>query len=181
MKQATRSIDRISVTSNTSGSHRGHLQFGNRIVECALGRSGIGHKTTEGDGITPIGLWPLRHVLFRPDRLERPESHLPMTEIGAQDGWCDAADDPNYNRHVKLPYPTSHEKLWRQDDLYDVVVIIGFNDDPIVNGAGSAIFLHIATSDYSATEGCVAIHKQHMLRLLKECRPDTAIEINKLT
>jgi L,D-peptidoglycan transpeptidase YkuD (ErfK/YbiS/YcfS/YnhG family) len=147
------------------------------MVECALGRSGIGHKTAEGDGITPIGLWPLRCVLFRPDRVQRPETHLSTSTITRQDGWCDTPDDPNYNRQVKLPYPAGHERLWRQDNLYDVVVVIGFNDDPVVSGAGSAIFLHIATPDYSATEGCVAIHLQDMLHMLKDCNPATVIEI----
>ena len=179
MRPATHCIDRIYVTGNASESHRGRLQFGSLVIECALGRCGIDHKTSEADGITPIGLWPLRRVLFRPDRIERPETNLSVTAIAPQNGWCDAPDDPNYNKDVTLPYPASHERLWRQDNLYDIVVVIGFNDDPVVSGAGSAIFLHIATPEYSATEGCIAIHKQDMQRLLKRCEPNTIMEIQE--
>ena len=79
----------------------------------------------------------------RPYRQARCTS-LPLRAITADDGWCDAPDDPNYNRLVKLPYPASAEHMWREDHLYDLVAVLGYNDDPVVPGKGSAIFLHVA-------------------------------------
>lgn len=91
-----------------------------------------------------------------------PETALKLTALAENDGWCDAPDDPNYNRPVKLPYAASQE-MWRDDGLYDVVVVIGYNDDPVVAGKGSAIFLHICRADYGPTAGCVAIPLAEML------------------
>jgi len=144
---------------------------------CAIGRSGIGPKHREGDGVTPQGLWPVRRVLFRPDRVPRPKTALPVFAIAEDDGWCDAPEDPRYNRPVTLPYPASAERMWRDDSLYDIVVVLGFNDAPIVPGSGSAIFLHIAGPDYSATEGCVALKVEDVQALVAALTPGALIEI----
>lgn len=149
-----------------------------QVVPCAIGRGGIHQTKTEGDGVTPVGDWPLRHVYYRADRLERlPKTMLPLTAIAPDDGWCDAPDDPNYNRPVKKPYAASHEDMWREDHLYDLVVVLGHNDDPPVPGAGSAIFLHVARPDYSPTEGCVALPRDILLTLLKDCGPQDRLVI----
>lgn len=144
-----------------------------RVVKCAIGRGGIHREKQEGDGVTPIGEWPLRYGYYRADRLDgTPKTALPMTVIRPDDGWCDAPDDPNYNKPVKKPYDASHEDMWREDMLYDIVIVLGHNDNPPVPGAGSAIFLHVARPDYSPTEGCVALPKEILLDLLKSCGPD---------
>ena len=142
-----------------------------RRVRCALGRGGVRAEKREGDGATPIGCFPLRGVLYRPDRLPAPETRLPVQPIAEDDGWCDEPNDPAYNRPVKLPYPASHERMWREDGLYDLVVILGHNDDPPEPGAGSAIFLHLARPNYEPTEGCVALSRDDLLELLKGCAP----------
>lgn len=134
-------------------------------------------KQREGDGITPIGHFPIRKILYRPDRLARPESGLPVEQIAPDDGWCDAPGDPNYNRPVKLPYPNSAESMWRDDRLYDVVALLGFNDDPVIDAAGSAIFLHCAREDYGPTEGCVALKLSDLLNALSDLEPGAEIEI----
>ncbi len=146
-------------------------------VRCALGRSGITIEKREGDGATPAGAFPLRRVLYRPDRLARPETGLPVDALVPTDGWCDDPNDRAYNRAVDLPYPARHERLWREDEIYDVVVVLGCNDDPVVPGAGSAIFLHVARADYSPTEGCVAVALDHLLRLLGACGNQAVLEI----
>ena len=146
-------------------------------VRCALGRGGIGIKSGEGDGITPIGSWPLRRLFYRPDRLDRPVTQLKSDPIQPDDGWCDAPEDPKYNRLVTLPYPASCETMWREDALYDLVVVLGHNDDPVVAGAGSAIFMHLARPGYTPTEGCVALARQDLLHLLTQCGPDSIIRI----
>lgn len=130
-----------------------------RPFPCALGRAGIvpAAQKREGDGGTPDGRLKLRRLLWRADRLPRPTAAVPAEPIGPDDGWCDAPDDAAYNRPVRLPYAASHERLWREDALYDIVGVLGWNDDPPVPGRGSAIFLHLARPDLGPTEGCIAL------------------------
>src|SRR5690242_4061290 len=128
-------------------------------ARCALGRGGAvtADLKQEGDGATPIGVWPIRSVLYRPDREARPETALDVSAIRPNDGWCDAPNDPGYNTMVSHPYPASAERLWRDDHVYNLIVVLGFNDDPVVAGKGSAIFWHLAREDFAPTEGCVAV------------------------
>ena len=148
-------------------------------VRCALGRGGVkpAAEKREGDGASPAGVWPMRRVLWRADRLVRPATALPLTAIGEADGWCDAPGDPNYNRPVRLPYLASAERLWLDEGLYDVVVVLGYNDDPPVAGMGSAIFLHVARPDYAPTAGCVAVALRDLLETLALAEPGDAVEI----
>ena len=162
-----------------AASPQGVMQFGPFQVRCALGRSGVidaGAKT-EGDGASPIGVWPMRRVLYRPDRGGAPRTGLPVQPVAPDDGWCDAPGDPAYNRPVKRPYPASAEAMWREDEVYDLVVVLGHNDDPVVDGAGSAIFMHIAREDYTPTEGCVALAREDLERLLAMAGPGDRVEI----
>lgn len=159
----------------------GRFDLAGRIVRCALGPAGVveaGAKR-EGDGATPLGVWPLLRVLYRADRTPAPVTALPVAAIAPEDGWCDDPADPNYNRPVKLPYPASCETLWREDELYDVAVILAHNDDPPVPGLGSAIFLHCAKPDYPPTQGCVALAKGDLLELLTLAKPGDAIEVRR--
>ena len=94
-----------------------------------------------------------------------------MYAIAPHDGWCDAPEDRNYNRLVRHPYPTSAERLWRSDGLYDVLVVLEHNTCPRVRGGGSAIFLHVAAPGFTPTAGCVAIRRDVLLRLLRSMRP----------
>jgi len=144
----------------------GTARFGASLFRCALGRGGLSEAKREGDGATPIGAWPLRRVLYRPDRMEPPVTALPATPIGRADGWCDDPSDKNYNLPVILPYPAGCEALWRDDGVYDLIVPLGYNDGPIVPGRGSAIFLHLARENYQPTEGCVSLAKPDLLAYL---------------
>jgi L,D-peptidoglycan transpeptidase YkuD (ErfK/YbiS/YcfS/YnhG family) len=142
----------------------------------AIGRCGIGDKRRERDGVTPIGTWPVRRVLYRADKLT-PKTTLPMAPIAPDDGWCDAPDDPAYNTQVKLPCAASHERLWRDDDLYDLVVVLGFNDDPVMPGAGSAIFLHVARPDFGPTEGCLAFALADLMEIVTALAPGDTVTV----
>ncbi len=157
----------------------GRMTLGEREVRCALGKGGViaAADKREGDGGTPLGVWPIRRVLYRPDRGAAPKTAFPVAAIAEDDGWCDAPDDENYNAPVTLPYPASAERMWREDGLYDIVVILAHNDDPPVPGMGSAIFLHCAREDYGPTEGCVAIKRADLERLLATARPGDVVEI----
>jgi L,D-peptidoglycan transpeptidase YkuD (ErfK/YbiS/YcfS/YnhG family) len=153
------------------------LDWGAGPRRCAIGPAGIARKVVEGDGITPAGVFALRQVFWRADRLAKPQTVLPLRAIAQDDGWCDAPDDPHYNRLVKLPYPASAEKLWRGDHLYDMVVVIGFNDDPVIPGKGSAIFLHLASPDFAPTVGCVALMESDLRAALEQLQPGDRIRI----
>ncbi len=155
----------------------GFLTWRRHRVRCALGWGGIRADKREGDGATPGGSHVLRRVLYRADRLARPPTDLPVEAIDENDGWCDDGDDPAYNRPVRLPYPGRHERLWRDDGVYDVVVVLGYNDDPPVTGRGSAIFLHVARPGFEATAGCVALALPDLLELLRHCDAKARLRI----
>jgi len=167
----------MEVIVSSRGSSEAALNWGSGERRAAVGKSGIGNKISEGDGITPAGSFAFRRVLYRGDRLARPATKLPALAIARDDGWCDAPLDPAYNRPVKLPYRSSAEALWRDDHLYDLLVVVGFNDAPVVPGAGSAIFLHVARPDYGSTNGCVAIAIDDLRQLVRVLAPGDRISI----
>ncbi|MGB8275678.1 MAG: L,D-transpeptidase family protein [Alphaproteobacteria bacterium] len=159
---------------------RGRLSLGGASFACALGRSGVTTNKREGDGATPAGCFPLRRVLFRADRIAPPKTALPVAALSGSDGWCDDPAHPDYNRPVRLPHPGSCERLWREDGAYDLIVVVGYNDDPVVPGRGSAIFLHVAKKDRTKegpapTEGCVALALSDLLAVL--AKADAATEL----
>ena len=158
-------------------SVNGWLECGDQVFRCSLGRHGVTNEKREGDGATPAGTFPLRRLLFRSDRLKLPNCNLTSSTIQFNDGWCDDPNNPAYNRPVTLPQEFSAERMWRDDHLYDLVVILGHNDDPIVPGLGSAIFLHVASGGYDPTEGCIALAKEDLLTVLEEVSPKSYIQI----
>jgi L,D-peptidoglycan transpeptidase YkuD (ErfK/YbiS/YcfS/YnhG family) len=161
----------LIVTSDRDGAW---LDWGAGKKRAAIGPAGIAVKGGEGDGVTPRGKFPVREVFYRADRIAPPRTHLPLRAIQKDDGWCDAPNDPNYNRLVKLP--ASAENMWRDDSLYDLVAVLGYNDDPVVPGKGSAIFLHLARDDYSVTHGCVALAYDELRTAIEQlCPGDQAV------
>lgn len=157
----------------------GGFDLAGRAVRCALGRGGViaAVDKREGDGHSPLGVWPIRRVLYRPDRGGAPRTALPVQPIAPDDGWSDAPGDVAYNRPVKRPYPASSEAMWREDGLYDLVVVLGHNDAPPVPGLGSAIFLHLAGPDYAPTDGCVALSRPDLEAVLALAAPGDAVAI----
>jgi L,D-peptidoglycan transpeptidase YkuD (ErfK/YbiS/YcfS/YnhG family) len=153
----------------------GFALWGGQRLRCALGRGGVDMVKREGDGKTPVGAWAMRRLLYRPDREPLPATGLAHQPIAPADGWCDAPADPDYNRPVVLPHGASAERLWRADHVYDLVVPLGYNDDPIRPGAGSAIFLHLARVDYAPTEGCVALSREDLLTVLRGADPRSRV------
>ena len=164
----------LIVTSDSDGAW---LDWGAGRNRAATGPAGIAVKGGEGDGITPRGIFPVREIFYRADRIAPPRTQLPVRRIEKDDGWCDAPNDPNYNRLVKLPYPASAENMWRDDSLYDLLAVLGYNDDPVVPGKGSAIFLHQARIDYSATHGCVALAPDDLRAAIEQLRPGDQVVI----
>ena len=146
-------------------------------LPCALGRSGPGHGKREGDGRTPIGRFKVLAALYRPDRMRRPATILPLAPIRPDLGWSDDPRDRRYNRPVDLPAACGHERMWRDDALYDLVLDLSYNRGPIVPGRGSAIFLHSARPGFLPTEGCVAVDRRRIASLVERIGPGTRIEI----
>jgi len=172
----------ILVTPVFENPSRGTLKFGPKTYPCALGMGGIIHDKNEGDHKSPVGKFSLRSIYYRYDKLEAPiYSKVPMMALLKEDGWCDDPEDIAYNKSVMLPYHASAEKLWRDDDLYDVLVVLGYNDAPVQPGKGSAIFMHVApdlgNDEYLGTEGCVSLKKDHLLELLPIFTPETSLQI----
>ena len=131
----------------------------------------------EGDGSTPLGRFPVRQVLYRADRGLRPRIPLPTHAIRANDGWCEDPGNRNYNRLVKLSAQSTADQLMRADHLYDVVLVLGYNDRPRVRGKGSAIFVHLARDGLTPTTGCVALHRRDLLAVLTQLRPGSSIVV----
>jgi L,D-peptidoglycan transpeptidase YkuD (ErfK/YbiS/YcfS/YnhG family) len=158
----------------------GRFELDGRILRCAIGKAGVisSADKREGDNKSPLGTWVMREVWYRPDVYPNgPTTTLPARATRPEDGWCDAPGDPNYNRPVTLPYPASAERMWRDDPVYDLVVILGHNDDPPVPGLGSAIFMHLARDGYPGTEGCVALERGDLETILAAAHPGDAVEI----
>ena len=155
----------------------GRLRFGAIDMPCTIGRGGVcaAVDKREGDGCTPLGSWPVRGVLLRPGRVAPDGIRLPWRWIREGDGWSDDPADPAYNRPVQLPRPFSAESLLRDDDAYDVIVVLGHNDAPPAPGQGSAIFFHL--SEGRPTAGCVAVDRADMLKLLPLLAPGDVMEI----
>jgi L,D-peptidoglycan transpeptidase YkuD (ErfK/YbiS/YcfS/YnhG family) len=163
------------------GARSGELSFAGRTYPCLVGKSGIVSPKFEDDGGTPAGRFHLREVRFRKDKLSAaPTTQLPCFPAAQSDGWCDDPSDPNYNKLVTLPYPNDCEKMWRDDGLYDLLAVIGYNDAPVVPGAGSAIFLHVRRAPDDPiqwTAGCVSIDLSNLAAVLAACTPATQIDI----
>ena len=161
----------LIVQADTAEGSLGWATLGERRWRCAVGAGGIREDKVEGDAATPVGEFPLRRIYYRNDLLvlpkpNSPKSALPARPIGEHDGWCDDPRSPSYNRLVHIPNEWSAEKMWREDGLYDLVVVVGYNDDPPEGEWGSAIVLHIARDDYAATQGCVAFARDDLMELL---------------
>lgn len=156
----------------------GSISFNRLKLLCSLGKNGITKNKMEGDGATPSGIYPLRKILYRNDRVHLSRVALETNPINKYDGWCDQPNDINYNSKITLPYSSSAESLWRNDCRYDIIIVIGYNDKPIIHGKGSAIFIHITDNYLKPTDGCIAVKLEDMLSIIKECNFKTICKIS---
>jgi L,D-peptidoglycan transpeptidase YkuD (ErfK/YbiS/YcfS/YnhG family) len=172
-------IRRLIVSQTPSGDRllppRGRLQAGNRVMTCALGGAGIRHFKREGDKATPAGRFACLGGFFKPRAAPRQRTLLPMHPIAPSLGWCDDPQATNYNRPVRLPSSFSHEDMWREDGLYDVVFVLDYNFSRRARHRGSAIFLHCARPDFAPTAGCIALAPADWRRLLPRLSRDLIV------
>lgn len=174
-RQHTTSAEHGGTVRLAGAATRGRLVAGSLSLPCVIGRSGRAACKREGDGATPIGRFRLLEVLYRADRLPRPQTPLPVRALRRHDGWCDAPGDRNYNRPVRHPYLSSAEHLWRDDHLYDLVVVLDCNIRPRVQGRGSAIFMHLSRADGTPTAGCIALGPRDLRLFLARAQPGATV------
>jgi L,D-peptidoglycan transpeptidase YkuD (ErfK/YbiS/YcfS/YnhG family) len=157
---------------------RGRLSVGAITVACALGRKGATRCKREGDGKTVTGAFPVLFGFYRADRMVRPRTRLPMIPLSRELGWCDEPGHTDYNRPVALPFAASHECMWRDDGLYDVVLVPDVNVCAPVSGRGSALFMHVARPGYTPTEGCIALSLRDMRLVLERIGPGAPLVVS---
>ena len=168
----------IRVGPGAGGRSRGVLLAGARAIPVVLGRSGIAADKREGDGATPRGRFRLIRLWWRPDRLPRPRTALPVRRIDPALAWCEDPADRRYNRPFRRSANEPGDRLWRDDHLYDLVIEISHNTRPRIARRGSAVFLHVARPDRSGTAGCVALDAKDLRRLMERLGPNTRIDIH---
>ena len=156
----------------------GFLTNENLKFKCSIGYNGLSNNKREGDGCTPIGDFKITKILYRPDKINDSEFLLESEVIKKSDGWCDDINSDLYNQKIEFPFGPSAEHLYRNDDLYDLVCIIDYNLNPIIRGKGSAIFLHVASEDYSPTQGCIALKKEELIQIAIKLDKGSTITID---
>ena len=147
-------------------------------IKCAVGKRGIGIKKKEGDRITPKGKFKVKTILYRRDRLSLIRSKIPIIPIKKEMGWCDDPKSKKYNKLVKLPFNGSAEKLYKENNTYDIILVLNYNMNPIRRKKGSAIFIHVARKNYKSTLGCIAVSKKSLKKIIKRINKSTEIHIN---
>ena len=155
----------------------GYLKYKNFKFRCALGKNGIKKKTKEGDNITPIGIFKIIKIYYRYDKIKNLKTSIKKIKIKKNMGWCDDVSSNYYNKQIKISKKIGHEKLHRKDNLYDIIVVLNYNLNPIIKGKGSAIFLHVAKKNYNKTQGCIALKKNELLYLVSKIKKNTQIRI----
>ena len=154
-----------------------YLTYNNYKVKCSIGKRGIGRKTKEGDLITPKGKYTIKYILYRKDRVKKIQTKIKTIAIRNNMGWCDDPKSKNYNKLIKLPSVFGHEKLLKKENVYDIILVLDYNMSPIVKNKGSAIFIHVVKGNYKKTEGCIALKKIHLLKILKILKKNTKVKI----
>ena len=155
-----------------------NFKFNIKEFQCSIGKNGFTSNKIEGDGCTPNGIYKFKEVFYREDKIKHPSFLIKSKTIKKISGWCDDINSDLYNKYIEFPFEFSAECLFRDDDLYDIIYVIDYNSDPTIKNKGSAIFLHVAKSDYSPTEGCIALKKEDLIEISRDMKSDTRIIIN---
>ena len=153
------------------------LIINNYKVKCAVGKRGIEVKRKEGDHITPRGKFKIKCILYRKDRIPKLNSKINKLVIKKNMGWCDDPDSKKYNKLIKFPFNYSAERLYRSDNIYDIILVLNFNSNPVIKNKGSAIFIHIAKEKFKNTKGCVAVSKINLKKIVRMINKKTTINI----
>ena len=153
------------------------LYFQKYKLRCSIGKRGISIKKKEGDKKTPKGEFRLKYILYRKDRIIDIKTKLKKIVIEKSMLWCDDPNSSHYNKIINYPFKYSAEKLWRKENIYDIIIVIDYNLNPIIKNKGSAIFLHIAKRKYQPTKGCIAVSKKNIKLLISKINKKTKLKI----
>jgi L,D-peptidoglycan transpeptidase YkuD (ErfK/YbiS/YcfS/YnhG family) len=173
----SKSLSRLAVRRKAGAPTHGWLKAGPWTLPVALGRGSLKANKREGDGGTPRGVFHPVRLWWRPDRLLRPATQLPVRRIGPADGWCEDPNDRRYNRPVHVAPGSMADRLARTDALYDVIVEIDHNTRPRIAGRGSAVFIHVARPGFQPTAGCIALTAPALRRLVARLSRRTRIVV----
>jgi L,D-peptidoglycan transpeptidase YkuD (ErfK/YbiS/YcfS/YnhG family) len=155
----------------------GYLKYKNFKFRCSLGKAGIGKKKIEGDNITPKGTFKIIKIYYRSDRIKKIKSKFKLIKIKKNIAWCDDPQSRNYNQLIKLPSKYSYENLFKKNNIYDLILVLNFNINPIIKNRGSAIFIHVAKINYKPTAGCIALKKDHLIKLVNNLKKNAVVKI----
>ena len=153
------------------------LYFNKDLFTCSIGRNGLTNNKREGDGKTPVGIFRFTEIFYREDKISKLDFKIKTNIIQKNYGWCDDPRHEMYNKLIKLPSIASAENLYRNDAIYDLLIVINYNMDPVVPFKGSAIFLHIAHDDLKSTEGCIALRRDDLLNVAENISENTVLII----
>ena len=154
-----------------------YLTYNNYKAKCVVGKRGIGNKRKEGDLITPMGRYKIKFILYRKDRIKKIQSKIKKISISKNMGWCDDPKSKNYNKLIKLPSEYNYEKLYKKENIYDIILVLNYNMKPVIKNKGSAIFIHVAKRNFKKTEGCIALSKSSLLKFLGLLKKNTVVRI----
>ena len=155
----------------------GYLKYKNYKFRCSLGKAGIGKKKIEGDNITPKGTFKIIKIYYRSDRIKKIKSKFKLIKIKKNIAWCDDPQSRNYNQLIKLPSKYSYENLFKKNNIYDLILVLNFNINPIIKNRGSAVFIHVAKRNYKPTAGCIALKKDHLIKLVNNLKKNAVVKI----
>ena len=153
------------------------LTYDNYKVKCAIGKRGIGIKKREGDLITPKGIFKIKEIFYRKDRIKNLSTKIRKIIIKKNMGWCDDPNSKKYNQLIRYPFKFNSERLYRSDNIYDIIIVLNFNMSPVKKNKGSAIFIHIAKNKFSSTKGCIALKKNELKKMIKFLTKTTLVKI----
>ena len=154
-----------------------YLTYNNYKVKCSIGKRGIGYKKKEGDLITPKGKFKIKFILYRKDRVKNIQTKIRKIVIRKNIGWCDDSNSKDYNKIIKLPTTYSFERPYKKENIYNIILVLDYNMRPVIKNKGSAIFIHVAKKNYKKTAGCIALKKNHLLKIIEELKNNTKVKI----
>jgi L,D-peptidoglycan transpeptidase YkuD (ErfK/YbiS/YcfS/YnhG family) len=155
----------------------GYLIYKNSKFRCSLGINGIKNKKKEGDGITPKGIFKLKKIYYRKDKIKNIVTKVKKIKITKDMGWCNDPKSKFYNKIIRLPSKFSYEKLYRKDNIYNLIIVLDYNMNPVTKNKGSAIFIHLAKKNYKPTQGCMGLKQNDLIKLIEMIKKNQKIKI----
>ncbi len=166
----------IYVNSNNK-KNIAHIIFERKKIRCLIGKNGIGRKNREGDLKTPKGVYRIRRIYYRKDKFLNLKSGIPIFKLKRNDKWCVDPKSKRYNSYFRKNINCRYESLFRDDEVYDLILVLDYNLNKVKKFKGSAIFLH-CIGNKKFTEGCVSLKKDSLRKIIKKLSPRSKVIIS---